>query len=128
MEVNRAVLTFLECAGGGAREVLRDRRLHRPDKRMDWAECQDGRPLIPARLAQRFAPVLGWMRLKGPRRIRSELGTNAELAQQRLRLRISRNDQRISDVPPAHPLDEAVHLAGLGAIADRELVFRRRQT
>ena len=127
MEVNRAVLTFLVRAGGGACEVLRDGRLYWPGKRMDWAERQDGRPLIPARLAQRSAPILGRVRVKGPRRIRSELGMNAELAQQCLRLRISRDDQRIPDVTPAHPLDEAVHVAGLGAIADRELVLRRRQ-
>src|SRR5258707_9034085 len=78
VKINRAILAFFVSAGGDARDVFRDRGLHRPDERVNWTKHEDGSFLVPARFPQRLARVFRGMRLECPSSIGAEFGRNAE--------------------------------------------------
>src|SRR5260370_31902437 len=84
MEIHGAVLAFLVGAGGGARDVFRDGRFHRPDKGVNWTKNENRGLLVPARFAQGLAREFGWMRLERPVRIGAQVGTDARPLRNRL--------------------------------------------
>ena len=68
------------------------------------------------------------MGLKCPRGIRTQLGGNSQLAQQVLGLHVTRDHQGVVNVSLTHALDQWIHMSGLAAIGQGQLVFRRCQS
>ena len=126
MKVGPAVVALFVCAGQAVQRRLPHRRLHRPLKRIDRTHHQHRSLSIPTHIAQRFLPIFRAQRLKRPRRVRAQLRRHAQFAQNLPRFLIARDHQRIPAIAPAHLRDQRIHVSGLGAVADRQLVLRRR--
>src|SRR5271155_119999 len=128
MKINRAVVAVFVSARRKVRHALRNRRLHRPPKRMNGTHGENWRATIPAGLVKHFAAILRRMGLERPSCVGSQLGRDTEFPKNLLRLRISRDDKGIAAISPAHPLDKRIHLAGFGPISDAEFILRRSNT
>src|ERR1700746_2309413 len=124
MEINRPVVALRVRTCNGMRGPFRKRSSHRPPERIDRAYREHGSRPVPASIAQSLPAIFRAERLKSPSRIRAQLSWYTELAEHILRFDIARNHQRIAAVTFAHLLQERIHLSGLGAKCDAQLVLR----
>src|SRR6266446_4219727 len=128
VKINCAILAFFVSAGGDARYVFGNGGFHRPNERMDGAKHEDGSFFVPTSFTERLARVFRGMRLECPGSVSTELGGDAEFAQQILRLHVARDDQRIVHVAGAHVSNQWIHVAGFPAVGKGQLIFRGSQT
>src|SRR5579864_837423 len=99
-------------------EKFSNRGFHRPFERIDRADDQHRRIVIPTYILQHLAAVFRRQWRKRPSRVSAKFGWDSELAQHGAGLFVTRDDQRILAKTAAHSADWRVHVAGFAAVAN----------
>ena len=121
-------MALLVRTGYTSRQILTQRRLHGPPKRIDRTHHQHWGRAVPADFPQRGVAVFRRQRLERPRGVRAQFRGYSEFAQNGTRLLVARNHQRLAAKTSAHFRNHRVHMARFRAVANRKLVLCRSHT